>query len=286
MSIHDGPGIRSVIFMKGCNLRCEWCHNPEAFSLLPELQMMQEKCITCFKCVDNCNNNALTVVNNSISLKACFNCVEHCYAEALQKVGKTISVDELISEVEQDVSFFNTSGGGVTFSGGEPMLQFKFLFLALTALKEKGFHVALETNMLSAWDKYEKILSKVDLILADLKLVSREAHKKVTGAHNDIILENLLKLDKSGVPFWIKTPVIPGVNDNLVEMEKIIGFVSNLKNLESFELLPYHSAGSFKYKNLDLENPFSEIKDLSTSDLIQYQPLLKKYKVKIRKLWN
>jgi pyruvate formate lyase activating enzyme len=280
MSIHDGPGIRSTVFLKGCNLRCAWCHNPETLSSIPELEWIQQKCIGCNSCTEVCPTGAFSSTDGEIHFRKedctnCFRCLSVCYAEAIGKVGKEVTSEEVFSEVEQDFLFFRNSGGGITISGGEPMLQPEFTSQTLALFKRAGIHTALDTNLSISWSKYENVLPFTDLVLADLKLMNPALHQKWTGQSNRIILENLQKLDSTGIPYFIRTPVIPGLNDNEEEIKALAKFTSSLKNMQKLELLPFHSMGSFKYTNLEIKNPMGNTEDLSKERLEYVQKILK-----------
>jgi len=280
MSLHDGPGIRSTVFLKGCNMRCAWCHNPETLNRDPELEWIQQKCIGCNSCTKVCQTGAFSLVNGKPSFQkslciACFDCVEVCYAEAISKVGREVMPEEVFAEVEQDFPFFSNSGGGVTISGGEPMLQPKFTAQILALFQKAGVHTALDTNLSIPWNQYEKVLSCADLVLADLKIMDPALHKRWTGQSNRIILDNLQKLDLTGIPYLIRTPVVPGVNDNEAEIRAMADFTAKLKNLKKHELLPFHTMASCKYTNLNMENPTRQIKDLPKESLEQFQTILK-----------
>ena len=279
MSLHDGPGIRSTIFLKGCNMHCSWCHNPETLSAKPELEWIRGKCIRCNSCIEVCQSGAFSLKNGVSDFQkdlcnSCFDCVPVCYAEAISKVGREVTPKEVFAEVEQDFPFFRTSGGGVTISGGEPMLQAEFTSRTLALFKKAGIHTALDTNLSVSWKQYEKVLPFTDLVLADLKMIDDTLHLKWTGKHNITILENFYKLDESGVPYFIRTPVVPGVNDNEKEISNIARFVASLKNIRNFELLPYHTLASCKYTNLELENTLENTKDLSKERLEELQKII------------
>ena len=279
MSIHDGPGIRSTVFLKGCNLRCAWCHNPETLSSIPELEWIQQKCIGCNSCTEVCPTGAFSSTDGEIHFRkedctSCFRCLSVCYAESMGKVGKEVTSEEVFSEVEQDFLFFRNSGGGITISGGEPMLQPEFTSQTLDLFKQAGIHTALDTNLSISWSKYENVLPFTDLVLADLKLMNPALHQKWTGQSNRIILENLQKLDSTGIPYFIRTPVIPGLNDNEEEIKALAKFTSSLKNIQKLELLPFHSMGSFKYTNLEIKNPMGNTEDLSKERLEYVRKIL------------
>jgi pyruvate formate lyase activating enzyme len=283
MSLHDGPGIRSTVFLKGCNMHCGWCHNPETLSREPELEWIQQKCIGCNSCTDVCQTGAFSLKDGKPDFQkklctSCFDCVEVCYAEAINKIGREVTPEEVFTEVEQDFQFFRSSDGGITISGGEPMLQAEFTRQTLALFKKAGIHTALDTNLSVSWKQYEKVLPFTDLVLADLKMMDDTLHKKWTGRHNTSILENIYKLDTSGVPYFIRTPVIPGVNDNEKEIISIARFVASLKNIRNFELLAYHSMASCKYTNLEIENPMGQTPDLSKERLNELQKIVETYK--------
>lgn len=285
MSIHDGPGIRSTVFLKSCNLRCKWCHNPETFKPQAELEFQADLCQQCGECIKVCQSGALSLINGSLNLNRklcvlCFDCIEVCFPEALRKMGRTLQPEELVAELENDIVFFRESGGGVTFSGGEPMLQFNFLKESAKLLKAKNIHVAIETNLTAPWEKYEEILHFTDLVMADLKLMDEKAHKHWTGSGNKMILENIKKLDSSGTPYYLRTPVVPGVNDSVEEIERIASFVGKLKNIKKYELLPFHPLADFKYNNMGIDNPFEGVNPLKKELLDPFKAILKDYKIK------
>ncbi len=282
MSLHDGPGIRSTVFLKGCNLHCAWCHNPETLSRKPELEWIGQKCIGCCSCTEVCPTGAFSKQNGSLVFRknlcsVCFRCLPVCYAEAIGKVGREVSPEDVFAEAEQDFPFFKNSGGGITLSGGEPMLQPEFTMQTLALFKKAGIHTALDTNMTIAWSRYEKVLPYADLVLADLKMMNPELHQKWTGKRNETILENLHQLDTTGIPYFIRTPVVPGVNDNEKEITAMTTFAASLKNLKKYELLPYHTLGSCKYDNLGIQNPMGHTHDLSKEKLSGFNEILKKY---------
>jgi len=280
MSLHDGPGIRSTVFLKGCNMHCGWCHNPETLYVNPELEWIRQKCIGCNSCIEVCQSGAFSLKEGKPEFQktlctSCFDCVSVCYAEAINKVGREITPEEVFAEVEQDFPFFKSSGGGVTISGGEPMLQAEFTAKTLTLFKSAGIHTALDTNLSVSWKQYDKVLPFTDLVLADLKLMDDALHLKWTGKHNAVILENIYKLDSSGIAYFIRTPVIPGINDNEQEIKAIVAFVASLKNLKKFELLPFHTLASCKYTNLEIENPMGATRDLPKEKMEQLRQILK-----------
>ncbi len=279
MSLHDGPGIRSTVFLKGCNMHCGWCHNPETLSRAPELEWIRQKCIGCNSCTEICLSGAFSLAGGKPSFQktlctSCFNCVEVCFTEAISKIGREVAPEEVFAEVEQDFPFFQSSDGGITISGGEPMLQVDFTRQTLVLFKNAGIHTALDTNLSVSWNQYEKVLPFTDLVLADLKMMDDALHLKWTGKHNSTVLENIYKLDASGIPYFIRTPVVPGVNDNEAEISAMATFTASLKNLVKYELLPYHTLASCKYTNLELENPMGQTNGLSKERMERLQEIV------------
>lgn len=243
----DGPGIRTTVFFKGCNLKCKWCHNPESQKSQKEILFYKNKCTGCGRCKN------LTVDDKNF----------FCFNDAKEICGKEYTIDEVFTEVIKDKTFYETSGGGVTFSGGECMLQIDFLVEILKKCKENGIHTAVDTAGHIPWKNFEKILPYTDLFLYDIKSMDSETHKKYTGVENTLILENLSKLLKLSVPVWVRVPVISGVNNSEAEMIKIKEFLEHNGQPDKIELLPYHAMGEHKYAALGrkaqcfdtLENP-------------------------------
>lgn len=219
MSLHDGPGIRLTIFLKGCNFRCKWCHNPETYSMLPELEFIKQKCITCEECINVDNNSPMSKVHESmnftkISTSECEKYSQVCYSEALHTIGEEVTVEEVYRQIAQDIPYFRNSGGGITISGGEPLLQPKFSKELLKLFHSKFIHTAIETNLSLPWNNYENILPYLGLIFVDLKSMDSENHKAWIGKSNRNVFENLKKLDNSGKLYIIRTPIIPSFNAN------------------------------------------------------------------------
>ena len=254
-AIHDGPGIRTTVFFKGCHLYCSWCHNPEGQSFDQELMIWPERCVRCETCVSACPNSAVSTTNSSIvtdrtKCEACAVCAENCPANAREIVGKKLSVDGLMQEVEKDVSFYDESGGGATISGGEPLAQPLFLNAFLGACKKEGIHVALDTNGYAKTEIVMKVSRNVDLFLYDLKVMDDKKHKLHTGVSNKLILKNLKRLDSLGKNIIVRSPLIPGVNSGEENVRSMSDLVSRLKNVEQIDLLPYHRLGIEKAERL------------------------------------
>lgn len=245
-SFVDGPGIRTTVFFKGCNLRCKWCHNPESISPKPELMFYADRCKDCGACLRNCPNELKTC-------SLCGKCAHYCLYDARKLCGKRYAVDELFSEIVCDRAFYESSGGGVTFSGGECMLQVEFLTEILKKCKDEHISTAVDTAGKVPWESFEKILPYTDLFLYDIKLMDKALHRKFTGADNSLILDNLKKLFGAGKRIHIRIPVIANVNDNAAEMEKVKAFLKENGYPEKVELLPYHKLGEAKRNALGKE---------------------------------
>lgn len=257
-SVYDGPGIRTVVFFSGCNLNCLWCHNPESISNKQQLKYNSEQCILCGRCFGLCKNKVHILENGAHILdrnkcEVCLNCTKECYAEALVPVYREMTITELEKSILTDMEYFRQSGGGVTFSGGEPMLQVDFLCEILKACKSRDIHTAVDTAGAVRFEAFEKILPHCDLFLYDIKSYDGGVHKKLTGISNELILENLTRLSNiSGVNVTVRVPVIAGANGNTNEIESIAEFLSGI-NITKCELLPYHRLGEGKYKSLGSE---------------------------------
>ena len=263
-SIHDGPGIRTTVFLQGCNLRCTWCHNPESQAAGPCVQFFPDKCIACGLCVAACPEGAQRLADGRRVYvrdlcRTCGACVDTCYAGALIIKAKRMSVAEVLAEVVKDRPYYNDSGGGVTFSGGEPTLQRAFLAELLIASKAAGLHTAVDTAGHAPWETFEKLLLHTDLFLVDVKAFEEQTHRAGTGVGNRRILENVRRLAASGVALCIRVPVIPGFNADATELGQIADFLAGLARVPAVELLPFHHLGGGKYESLGREYPSRNI---------------------------
>ena len=242
-SFVDGPGIRTTVFFKGCNMRCKWCHNPESQSAKKQMMFYKDKCIGCGKCAAVCPHQLK-------KCDFCGKCELYCPADARKICGREYSVDEVFNEIAKDKIFYENSGGGATFSGGECMLQTDFLCEILKKCKENGIHTAVDTAGNIPWQYFEKILSYTDLFLYDVKAISDDLHKQGTGVSNRLILENLEKLS-GRKDIVVRIPLIGGFNDSESEVSCIAEFLKHIK-CEKVEILPYHAMGEHKYEALGM----------------------------------
>ncbi|NIQ06331.1 MAG: glycyl-radical enzyme activating protein [Candidatus Korarchaeota archaeon] len=255
-AIHDGSGIRTTVFLKGCPLHCWWCHNPEGLSPKKEVVYYEYKCMNCGNCIEACPHDAITATENGrkISQERCTSCgvcVEVCPTDALQMIGREISVEELMEEIEKDLLYYDTSGGGVTFSGGEPLMQPDFLMACLEACKEADIHTALDTSGYAPPEIFDSVIGDVDLFLFDLKLLDDEQHRTYTGVSNKVIKRNLRSLSAKGrgEDVILRFPVIPGITDTETNITALITFVSSLSGIHEIDLLPFHNVGE-KYERM------------------------------------
>ena len=255
-SIHDGPGIRTTVFFKGCPLRCWWCHNPESLAVNPEMMFWARRCMQCEACLAVCAQGAISRDGGGVSTDSerctlCGACVEVCYAGARQIVGREMTAAEVMTEIERDIPFYDESGGGATFSGGEPLLQPDFLFALLRACKEKEIRTAVDTCGYAPWEAFDSVRGCVDLFLYDLKLMDDERHRRFTGVSNGLILANLERLSRLGHAIILRVPIVPGINDDDEAIRQTGAFAAGLPHLIRLDVLPYHHMGSEKYSRLN-----------------------------------
>lgn len=252
-SIQDGPGIRTTLFMKGCSLQCPWCSNPEGLSSEREIMVGERKCIRCGKCAEACSTGAISFENGArtIDWSLCTNCLECgkvCPSHAIQIVGEHKTVDESFKVAAQDKDFYKTSGGGITVSGGEALLQWEFVRDLFRKCKDAGFHTALDTSAYCPWGNMEQVLQYTDLVLFDVKHMDPGKHEEKVGISNDLILENLEKASNT-TKIWLRIPLVPGFNDSEQNMHETAELASKT-GAEKISLLPYHDWGKDKYSGL------------------------------------
>ena len=272
-SVHDGPGIRTTAFLKGCPLRCAWCHNPEALTAKLQLQFFESECLLCRKCVELCDCHIIVDSKHVVDFEKCNlcgNCVSACPSKALKVCGFEISTDELIYELLKDKAFYGNDGG-VTFSGGECLMQPEFVTEALKKCKEVRLNTTIDTSGFSAFENIEKTLKYCDLYLFDIKAINDDIHKKFTGVSNKIILENLIKLNEYDKHIWLRIPIIPEVNDCPDEIELIADFVKSLNNIKQITLMPYHLLGKSKYETLGMLYQYNNSYSITQEQLISFK---------------
>ncbi len=264
-SLHDGPGIRTIPFLKGCPLACKWCSNPESQKPQPEIMYQKSNCIHCGKCFEACRYGALSKENPYMVDRdrcvACGACAEVCPTNALVLKGKKMTVWEVIHELQKDENIYRRSDGGITLSGGESLSQPKFTRELLRACKERGWHTAIETTGMTTKEIIESVMPFVDLALTDIKIIDPSIHKNVTGVDNQIILENLIRISNLTKTI-VRIPVIPNVNDNIEAIREIAEFTKLMKNINEIHLLPYHNFGENKYNLLGRIYPLHGVKEL------------------------
>jgi len=250
-SLRDGPGIRTTVFLKGCPLRCVWCHNPEAISPQPELGFRADKCTQCQTCLQVCTHNVHSFSDGKHLLdrsacQTCGDCVASCLQNALQIIGRSMTAEEVLAEVERDRAYYDHSGGGVTLSGGEPMRQFNFSLGLLRLSRERGLHTCLETSGYAPQEQYHQLLPLVDLFLFDIKATDPAKHKALTGVPNARILSNLDFLLGAGSQVILRCPLVPGVNDDPGHLQGIAALAKRYPGLAGVELMAYHDMGRDK----------------------------------------
>jgi pyruvate formate lyase activating enzyme len=267
-ALHDGPGIRTTVFLKGCTLSCRWCHNPESWRPEVEHSFRAGRCTSCGRCVDACPQGA---IGNSdrpggvdpARCTLCGRCVEVCRGGARELVGRVVTVAELLAEIERDVAFFDESGGGATFSGGEPLMQADFMLAVLRECRRREIHTALDTTLHAPWEVIDQLRPWVDLFLCDVKQLDPAVHEQFTGVSNELILGNLRRLAGLGGEIIIRVPLVPGVNDDEDSIMALSRFVAELGGLRRIDLLPYHAAAKGKLVRLTGDHELMDVRPLA-----------------------
>jgi pyruvate formate lyase activating enzyme len=245
-SLHDGPGLRSTVFMKGCPLHCAWCHNPESQSPRQDFIRMSQRCMRCERCSEEELANPVVTGRGMAD-------VDLCPTGALQAVGETREPDELVKTLLRDRIFFDESGGGVTFSGGEPLMQAAFVIECLRRLQAEGVHTGLDTSGFARWQDLSDAAAHANLVLFDLKLMDEARHKIATGVSNQLILQNLQALTRIHGNIWVRVPVVPGVNDDAANLDTTAAFLQSLPGVRQVDLLPYHAIGEAKFARAGMD---------------------------------
>ena len=295
MSVHDGPGIRTTLFLKGCPLRCRWCHNPENLTASKTLSYTAKLCVGCGACAAVCpagvhefvlpatetlpsdeRNQAPVHLLHYDRCLHCGACVRECFTDALKMYGQEAEPQEIAKKLLEDLPFYRESGG-VTFSGGEPLLQADFLAAIMQELKKEDVHIAVDSCAHVSWDAFRKVLPFTDLFLIDVKHIDSDEHRRMTGQGNELIFDNLRKLADAGADVEIRTPVIPGFNDDPAFLKAIAAFLNSLGNVRCWRLLPYHSMGKAKYEAVGLSYEMPEIEPPSPARMKELVELLKPY---------
>jgi len=261
-SIHDGPGIRTTVFLKGCSLHCLWCHNPESVDPGVELMHWPSRCSRCYSCLDACPKGALAkddagaVVVDRTACDLCGRCAEACLYDALQIVGREMTVEDVLSEAEKDKIFYDQSGGGVTLSGGDPFVQAGFAEALLDGCRARGMRTAVDTAGLANNGVVERLAAKADLVLFDLKAMEEARHREFTGVSNAPVLDNLKRLAAGRTEVWVRIPLVAGVNDDDDNIRRTIEFLLSLKTVRRVGLLPYHASGLEKARRIGRQKEF------------------------------
>jgi len=272
-AIKDGPGIRSTVFCMGCNLNCKWCSNPELIENVTKIMHFENKCKRCCACMKACDRGAISMHKKSSVIDrtkcdACGKCIDACPYDVYENVGFTITPIELCAKLLRDKAFYDNSGGGVTFSGGEPALQPEFIWETAKLLKENGVSTALDTAGLIYWENLKTILKHIDLVLYDLKAYESKVHLSCTGVDNALILENARKIADMGKRMVIRIPVVKGLNNSIRDISSILYFVKSLGSaVEQIDILNYHNLAEGKYTHLGLNYMLKDVKPCSDKEI-------------------
>ena len=269
-SIHDGEGLRTLVFFKGCPLRCPWCSNPESQLFNPEIMESPSKCIGCGMCIKECTAGAIGDtgrIDRERCRAYCTNCADICYAEAKHVIGEEYDVKRLLKEIKKDVPFYNIYGGGVTFSGGEPLSQGVYLAQIAKECRKNKISVAVESCGYGEYKEFAEALKYIDFMFMDIKIFDSDKHRAITGMGNEIILSNIKKISESGMPMTIRTPIVPGYTDSVENITSIAKFITELASVKEYELMVYHNLGAPKYTALGREYELQDVKAPMDEDM-------------------
>ncbi len=275
--LDDGPGIRTTVFLKGCMLRCAWCHNPESLSDKVQLAYYENKCVRCGKCREVCPNGVHSFTEDGIrqvhfsSCVACGNCVRACPADALALLGRSMEASDVIDQVMKDEAYYRHSGGGVTFSGGEPTMQFAFLKELLQLAKAKGLHTCIETNGCLAPARMKELLPLLDLVLLDYKMTDEDMHKRYVGIDRSVVLATFAFMGEEKQPVVLRAPIIPGLNDNEEHFAAIRALKAKYPNILRAQVMPYHTIGKGKYGEIGMDYTLSSLENATETQRAAWQ---------------
>lgn len=287
-SIHDGPGIRTTVFLKGCPLHCPWCHNPESQDTKPDVMLRPGRCIGCEACIEVCPEHAIstseagTVITDRELCVRCGTCTDTCYAEARERIGEELTVNEVMDKVESDLSFYDESGGGITLSGGEPLMQKEFALELLKECRRKDIHTAVDTSGAVSWKVFDRVRLHTDLFLYDLKHMDSDVHRETTGVSNHRILENLRRLSELGNDIVLRFAVIPGVNDSEENIRMTGEFAAGLPRRHPVSILPYHAAAADKYKRLNQSYTLGDTAPPGDDRMAEIAGILESYGLEVK----
>lgn len=277
-SLHDGPGLRTNVFLKGCNLRCQWCSNPESLNYHPEIAFFERNCFLCGDCIPVCKPGAIQMRDGKIhwdrsKCTQCFECASVCTAHAFSVIGREITVEEVLAEVRRDVPFYGNQGG-LTLTGGEPSLQVDFSAALLRQAQAEGIHTAIETCGYAPWKNYELLLPHLDMVMFDLKHIDPEIHQRYTGRTNVTILENLKRIDSLyEMELIVRIPLIPDFNADHASLSAMIEFLKTLKRVKEIHLLGYHTLGRGKYQALEIPYPYDDFPPMPPEEIEKWAAL-------------
>ncbi len=279
-SVHDGPGIRTTVFLKGCNIRCLWCHNPESFIINSQLAFEQSRCSGCRRCESVCAHGVHLFVNEKHEVnyelcKKCGKCIEECPNHCLKIFGYDMTAKEVIKEVLKDKKYYESSGGGITISGGEPSVQYDFLMELLIESKNNELHTCIETNGIIEFERLKEIAKYVDLFLLDYKATGFERHKLLTGCSNEQMLNNLDYLSSIEKAVVLRCPIIPGLNDTEEHFSAIKEIKEMYSNIKEVEIMSYHSLGKSKWDSIGKDYSLKDIKDVDSKKKIEWEMKIK-----------